>query len=180
MSITSGIILATFASSQDTGKVFNEEIDPTRWSIGIAMLLLAQIMAATLGNLQQYGYKHFGKDYRENMFYSHILSMPLFLFMTDDISALVTLFNAKPVLWIYLLLNILTQYVCIRGVYMLTMMLGTLTTTLVITVRKFISLLISLMYFNNTFTMTHWIATVLVFGGGITFSLTENENKKKD
>jgi UDP-xylose/UDP-N-acetylglucosamine transporter B4 len=164
----------------DTGKVFNEEIDYTKWTTGIIMLTAGQIMAGLLGNLQQYGYKHYGKDYRENMFYSHVLSLPFFIFMTQDISDSISIFSAKPVLWIYLILNILTQYFCISGVYRLTMTLGTLTTTLVITVRKFVSLLISLYYFNNSFTTLHWIATVMVFGGSIAFSLVEEPKKKQD
>jgi UDP-xylose/UDP-N-acetylglucosamine transporter B4 len=176
IAISIGIVLATYSSSQDTGKVFNEEIDYSKWTIGIMMLTAGQFMASLLGNLQQYGYKHYGKDYRENMFYSHVLSLPLFLFLTHDITTSIHIFNTKPILWFYLLLNVLTQYICIRGVYALTSTLGTLSTTLIITVRKFLSILISLIYFDNTFTTLHWIATALVFGGGIAFTLVEEKS----
>ncbi|KAL0481320.1 UDP-xylose and UDP-N-acetylglucosamine transporter [Acrasis kona] len=179
ISITVGIILATYSSSLDTGKVFNQEIDYSKWSFGIFILSIAQIMAGLLGNLQQYGYKHYGKDYKENMFYCHVLSLPFFLFVSGDISSALEQFNSKPILWVYLLLNMATQYVCVSGVYRSTLILGTLTTTLVITVRKFISIIISLVYFDNTFTALHWVASALVFGGGIAFSLSGEEPKKE-
>ena len=47
---------------------------------------------------------------------------------------------------------------------------GPTTVTLVVTLRKFVSLLFSIWYFNNPFTWAHWAGAVLVFGGTLLFS----------
>lgn len=91
-----------------------------------------------------------------------------------------------PVVWIYLLLNILTQYLCISSVYVLTTECASLTVTLVITLRKFLSLVFSIVYFQNPFTLVHWIGTALVFGGTLLFAevpkrvLSSLKDKQKD
>ena len=38
-----------------------------------------------------------------------------------------------------------------------------------VTLRKFLSLLFSIYYFENPFSLYHWIGTSLVFGGTIVF-----------
>ena len=45
-----------------------------------------------------------------------------------------------------------------------------LTSSLVLTLRKFISLVVSLVFFGHTFTPQHWLGTALVFGGSIAYS----------
>ena len=91
-----------------------------------------------------------------------------------------------PSMLLYLLGNIITQYLCISAVFVLTTECASLTVTLVVTLRKFLSLLFSIWYFNNPFTTLHWLGTVLVFGGTLVFSdvpklLREKreENKEK-
>ncbi|PSN38402.1 UDP-xylose and UDP-N-acetylglucosamine transporter [Blattella germanica] len=59
---------------------------------------------------------------------------------------------------------------CINSVYVLTSECTSLTVTLVVTLRKFVSLLFSIMYFKNDFTIYHWIGTILVFGGTLIFT----------
>jgi len=71
---------------------------------------------------------------------------------------------------VYLIGNIFTQYVCISSVYFLTTECSSLTVTLVITLRKFASLLFSIIYFRNPFTLYHWIGTLLVFIGTVIFT----------
>ena len=75
-----------------------------------------------------------------------------------------------PKLWLYVLFNSITQYVCIRGVFVLTTECPSLVVTLVVTLRKFVSLVFSIFYFNNPFTFQHWIATAMVFGGTALFA----------
>lgn len=54
--------------------------------------------------------------------------------------------------------------------FILTTECSSLTVTLVVTLRKFVSLLFSIVYFQNPFTLLHWIGTVLVFGGTLIFT----------
>lgn len=69
-----------------------------------------------------------------------------------------------------LLLNLILQAVCIRGVYRLTSCTDILTSTLVITGRKCLSLLLSVYLFNNLFSVAHSIGTGAVFIGCFLYS----------
>lgn len=82
-----------------------------------------------------------------------------------------------PLIWGFLLLNVITQYMCISNVYILTTECQSLTVTLVITLRKFFSLLFSIIYFQNPFTIAHWIGTIMVFTGTLMFSETHHKLK---
>lgn len=59
---------------------------------------------------------------------------------------------------------------CVSSVFTLTTECTSLTVTLILTLRKFYSLLFSIFYFSNPFTLYHWIGTVLVFVGTIIFT----------
>ncbi len=66
-------------------------------------------------------------------------------------------------------LNLLSQLVCVTGVYQMTSSSSSLTTTLAITVRKFVSLILSIVYFGHHFGGLHWTGAVLVFLGALTY-----------
>lgn len=112
----------------------------------------------------------------------HLLPLPGFLLLYSNIAEHISIANASeavsmpliglsmPILWIYLIADTLTQYLCISSVFVLTTECTSLTVTLVVTLRKFISLLISIVYFQNPFTIYHWLGTVLVFVGTIIFT----------
>lgn len=111
-----------------------------------------------------------------------MLSLPGFLVCYQSILDHIVIFNDSeksdipylqiglPILWIYLILNIFTQYMCISSVYILTTEVSSLTLTLVLTLRKFLSLIFSIVYFKNPFTLGHWIGTILVFAGTLIFT----------
>jgi len=60
--------------------------------------------------------------------------------------------------------------VCVSSVFSLTAQCSSLTVNLVVTLRKFLSLLLSVIYFNNDFTAFHWLGTFLVFTGTLLFT----------
>ncbi|XP_065912127.1 UDP-xylose and UDP-N-acetylglucosamine transporter-like [Dysidea avara] len=194
--ITVGISVSTIASahqlqsqssngtqtSQDAEGTTSDEKqheELIRLMIGIAMLLFAMFMSARLGIFQETLYSTYGKHPREAMFYSHALPLPGFLLLAPDLWQRVLIFSASdpilvwgipiPKMWLYMLGNSATQYICIRGVFVLTTECPSLVVTLVITLRKFISLLFSIYYFQNPFTLYHWLGTTMVFGGTIIF-----------
>ncbi|XP_033888226.1 UDP-xylose and UDP-N-acetylglucosamine transporter [Acipenser ruthenus] len=153
-----------------------------RWLFGIAMLTFALLMSARMGIFQETLYKKYGKHSKEALFYNHCLPLPGFLLLASDIYNHSVLFSQSapvdvpvigikaPVMWLYLSMNVLTQYVCIRGVFILTTECTSLTVTLVVTLRKFISLIFSIMYFRNPFTVWHWIGTLVVFIGTLMYT----------
>lgn len=59
---------------------------------------------------------------------------------------------------------------CIRGVFILTTECTSLTVTLVVTLRKFVSLIFSILYFKNPFTAWHWLGTLFVFVGTLMYT----------
>ncbi|KRY83446.1 UDP-xylose and UDP-N-acetylglucosamine transporter [Trichinella pseudospiralis] len=148
---------------------------------GVCMLTFALVFSSALGIAQEKLYCQYGKHPREAMFFIHMLSLPGFLLFYKDIMKHTNLFNQSelihlpwigldiPHLWMLLILVDIAQYFCIRFVYYLTASCSTLTVTLVITIRKFISLISSILLFSSPFTVQHWIGTALVFGGTLLF-----------
>ena len=145
-------------------------------------------LAAYLGHEQDRTYKKYGKAvWKEVMFYSHLLALPAFTFVAPDILRHIRLLASlppaqlplpflpslsplAPPLLLVLLLNILFQSVCIRGVYLLTTNSNTLTCNLLLTLRKLLSLLLSVTYFGNSFSGWQWAGSVTVFAGVLVYS----------
>lgn len=110
------------------------------------------------------------------------MPLPGFLFMSNNIWQHTLISIHSPLLVVagfqtpipeqvaYLICNIFTQYICISSVYVLTAECTSLTVTLVVTLRKFFSLLVSVVYFKNDFTIYHWIGTLFVFTGTAIFT----------
>lgn len=187
--ITLGIVLCTIVSGSN---VQSTQVNPSSeesafsvffwWALGIALLTVALFISARMGLYQEVLYKRYGKYPDEALFYTHLLPLPLFLMLYNNIAehtviatnsepyGLPVLGIDVPLQWIYLAANVLTQYLCISSVYVLTTECSSLTVTLVVTLRKFVSLLFSIVYFSNPFTIYHWIGTILVFIGTIIFT----------
>jgi len=157
--------------------------------IGILILTLSLILSCGMGLLQESIYKKSAHSWKEGLFYSvkvhfslytvsadnlkHALSLPLFLcFNLQDIQSEATYYKNAPVsIWFALLTNAVTQFVCIMGVHSLSSRTSALTLTLVLTVRKFVSLLLSLYWFENEFETYHWIGAFLVFVGSSSYCI---------
>nr|XP_036230188.1 UDP-xylose and UDP-N-acetylglucosamine transporter isoform X2 [Bactrocera oleae]XP_036230189.1 UDP-xylose and UDP-N-acetylglucosamine transporter isoform X2 [Bactrocera oleae] len=157
------------------------------WILGIGLLSIALFISAYMGICQETLYKKFGKHPQEALFFTHLIPLPGFLFIYKNIwehfsiathsepMALPIIsmmgFNVEiPQMIFYLMCNVITQYLCIRSVYILTTECASLTVTLVVTLRKFVSLLFSILYFKNPFTIYHWLGTGLVFFGTLIFT----------
>lgn len=182
--ITVGICLCTLASANKLEFKFSSGdpyTDYMWWCVGIGLLVIALFLSARTGIYQEQMYAEHGKHPREALFYAHALPLAGFLLFYEDILSHFSIFNSSaplilldsniqvPKLWAYLAGNIVTQYICIRSVYILTSECTSLTVTLVVTLRKFSSLMFSIFYFQNPFTLYHWCGTVLVFGGTLIF-----------
>merc|ERR1712054_170383 len=60
-----------------------------------------------------------------------------------------------PSQWLYILGNNVTQLLCIKGVYALSTRYSALTVNVTLSVRKFFTVLISIVYFQNPWTDLH-------------------------
>ena len=76
-----------------------------------------------------------------------------------------------PRMWLFLLSNVVTQYLCIAGVHKLSSIASSVTLNLVLTIRKFISLLLSIIIFKNQFTLVNWAGALSIFVGTVFYSL---------
>lgn len=118
------------------------------------------------------------------------MPLPFFLLFSSNIYDQILLFNKSPafgppvdlpILWVYLLVNTLSQYICIRSVFVMTSEYTSLTVTMILTLRKFFSLVFSVFYFQNQFTSTHWFGTMLIFIGTFIFiDVWKSKEKPKE
>ncbi|KAG1843476.1 UAA transporter [Suillus subalutaceus] len=144
-------------------------------------------------------------SWQEHMFYLHSLALPMFYFSKDNISTELTRMSSSPPvflslpqsgplapyeaglivpsIFVYLLLNTCTQLVCVIGVNRLTGRVSSLTVTLILTVRKAISLLLSVAFYGGQGNTEMWAGAGLVFIGTIGYSTgnkSKDQKEKKD
>ncbi|KAG9306868.1 hypothetical protein G9A89_002537 [Geosiphon pyriformis] len=206
--VTVGVFSATFFTSNSNGKAANSA-STADYIIGISLLSIALILSCVMGLYQEQTYATYGSDWREGLFYTHFLALPLFsIFYNDILSQMKHFNNSKPIQlgsiinlihektnlipeeirpvlsyytvpisWLYLILNVLTQYVCVSGVHRLNSISTALTLNLVLNLRKFTSLMISVWYFDNEFTLGMMIGSFLVFVGTFLYSVGSARSK---
>lgn len=151
-------------------------------------------------------YKQYGPHWRENLFYSHLLALPLFVpflpsirqqFMRLANSPQLTLPSPEaypelplviqgyiksvrvPSQLAYLAVNVLTQYACIRGVNLLAAAASALTVTIVLNIRKLVSLLLSIWLFGNRLSPGTMLGALLVFFSGGLYGLAGPKKRNK-
>lgn len=78
----------------------------------------------------------------------------------------------------FLTLNALTQYLCIRGVNILGSISSALTVTIVLNIRKLVSLLLSVWLFGNELHVQVLLGAAVVFGGGFLYGLESQRQNK--
>lgn len=151
----------------------------TDYIIGIAILTLALLLSSAMGLAQDQAYTKYGRGHwEEGMFYLHFLSLPMFIPLIPDLRNQIHVLNASdpivfsseagianfylgpttsssftlriPTFYFPLLLNIGTQLVCVSGVHKLTAKVSSLTVTLVLVIRKAVSLMISVVVLGHS------------------------------
>ncbi|KAJ6016688.1 UDP-N-acetylglucosamine transporter yea4 [Penicillium sp. IBT 35674x] len=211
--LTAGVVAAALADAQAKGQnvEMTSDLDTAvmATTIGFTILALAMVLSAFQGIYADRLYATYGRDHwKEALFYSHTLSLPLFitsysqlssqwlvvssspsflskishgsalsdLSRNTTLSALLTvvqnhasiqsLLNQLPIQVAYLMMNALTQYLCIRGVHLLSAKSSSLTVTVVLNIRKLVSLLLSIYLFGNHLASGVLVGAILVFLGG--------------
>lgn len=160
---------------------------PTRPALntGLVMLFVAQLLGAAMGLYTEATYRKYGPHWRENLFYIHTLSLPLFLPFAPSMARilgqmarseplalpLISGLASFPSQLVFLTANVLTQYVCIRGVNLLAATSSALTVTIVLSIRKLVSLLLSIWLFGNSLSGGTLVGAIIVFGSGALYSL---------
>lgn len=168
------------------------------FSTGLAILFVAQVLSAIMGLYTEETYKEYGPHWKENLFYSHLLALPLFIpFLPSMRRQFLQLAGSTPLglptserlstlppdlrkgldsiqipsQLAYLVMNVLTQYACIRGVNLLASAASALTVTIVLNVRKLVSLLLSIWLFGNRLAPGTLVGAFIVFFAGGMYGL---------
>ncbi len=221
--LTVGVIVAAWsdqaakaeaAASNPTIKA--QEDERPHFSIGLLILFVAQVLSAIMGIYTEETYREYGPQWKENLFYSHFISLPLFLpFLPGMIRQFNKLAASEPLYlpwqngmkeyggiahlpedWragfggglmsvqipsqiAYMVMNVLTQYACIRGVNLLAGSTSALTVTIVLNVRKLVSLLLSIWLFGNTLSHGTTVGAMIVFGSGGMYSLDRGKPRSR-
>jgi len=197
MLLTVGVIIAAWSDQQSKKGVETEQGLPP-FSTGLAILFVAQVLSAIMGLYTEETYKEYGPHWKENLFYSHLLALPLFIpfipsmrrqFLQLAASTPMGLPTSErlstlppnlrkgldsiqiPSQLAYLVMNVLTQYACIRGVNLLASAVSALTVTIVLNVRKLVSLLLSIWLFGNRLSPGTLIGASIVFLAGGMYGL---------
>jgi len=148
----------------------------TTFLIGICLLVISSISSALLSVYNEWTYKTYGKYWQENLFYTHFLSLPIFIvkdgthIMTGYQQLMGSSFRITRS-HIAFALNIITQNICIRGVNILASHTNALTLSVILTVRKFVSLLLSVVIYKNVLSYTSYVGVAIVFSGTLLYIL---------
>ncbi|KAJ5160652.1 UDP-N-acetylglucosamine transporter yea4, partial [Penicillium canariense] len=213
--LTAGVAAAALADAQAKGQSIQvgagSDVSMVTTATGLIILALAMVLSAFQGIYADRLYATYGRDHwKEALFYSHALSLPLFLTSYPQLlsqwrvvastPSLLSTFSAGnssqssfsimgstvfsrlgpvqkhglveivldkvPIQVAYLMMNALTQYVCIRGVHLLSAKTSSLTVTVFLNIRKLASLLLSIYLFGNDLASGVLAGAVLVTVGG--------------
>ncbi|EPE03257.1 udp-n-acetylglucosamine transporter yea4 [Ophiostoma piceae UAMH 11346] len=213
--LTIGVVIAAWSDAQSKGVAEGAAEGNVNFITGLAILFIAQVLSAIMGLYTEETYKKYGPQWKENLFYSHLLSLPLFIpFLPSLTRQFARLASSAPLSLpfldavggaaavggvdgdtavaaglresveriqipsqlVYLVLNVLTQYACIRGVNLLAAGSSALTVTIVLNIRKLVSLLFSIWLFGNKLSPGTLLGAIIVFSAGGLYSL---DGKKK-
>ncbi|KAI0629221.1 UAA transporter [Trametes polyzona] len=183
--VSAGVVLATL-SRPSAPKSTGELPDVRRYSIGVFMLTVSLLLTGILGVLQERTYTRYGPHWKEGVFYTHCLSLPIFLFFIPDLKrgfgglADPTTLSARslerfgvlaPALpYAILGANMLTQLACVSGVNQLTSRVSSVSTNLVLTTRKALSLCLSVWWFGNGWNAQLGAGAGMVFLGSLLYT----------
>lgn len=171
--MTVGVAVAALVAHDRASILHGEGIELT---IGITLMIVSSIIGAFSGLYCENLFKTYGKYWQESLFYTHFLGLPAFLFLKSSIrlgiseiwsnpAVIVTRFFTIRPAFCYLILNVLTQCICIKGVNILASKTSALTVTIILLLRKVVSLLLSIVYFQRKFTGTEALGFSMVLTG---------------
>lgn len=163
--LTAGVLCATLSdyfsktTPSDADNVSQITFD-AKFLGGIAVLSAGLVAGSLQGLVTESLYAAYGRHWKENLFYTHALSLVLFWPLLPQIKHQFGRLLHSSVMWdtplgpvpdqlVYLALNCATQYLCIRGVHRLGGRLSALAVTVVLTLRKLASLFISIYLFGT-------------------------------
>ncbi|KAL5531339.1 hypothetical protein ACEPAG_4216 [Sanghuangporus baumii] len=170
--VTIGVIFASL--SRPSSRVVNNADGQKEYFLGIFMLTSSLLLTGVLGVLQEQTYNKYGPCWREGVFYTHLLSLPMFAFLTKGIREGIELLGSAkdhiPNAYLVFAVNLMTQLLCVSGVNQLASRVSSVSTNLVLTSRKALSLWLSVWLFGSEWNYGLVTGAVLVFLGSILYA----------
>ncbi|KAK9451289.1 UAA transporter [Limtongia smithiae] len=200
--LTAGVVSSTlFDAKTKNGGDDEKNSTNSGFGFGITVLFLAQVLSAVMSQVTESTFRKYGSHWRENLFYMHFLTLPLFLPVRNSITTEFSVLASSPSLPLippifrqylpsifsisvpeqlfYLFLNAATQYLCVRGVNNLAGNATAVTVTIVLNVRKCVSLLLSIYIFGNKLSLGTCVGAALVFGGAGWYSIESSRIRER-
>ncbi|KAK2459656.1 hypothetical protein APHAL10511_008301 [Amanita phalloides] len=183
--VSTGVILTTIsrpASKKLMATNLKSEEGYNKYLIGVSMMVVSSVATGLLGLLQELTYQTYGPCWKEGVFYTHSLSLPIFIFLFNDVKrgiSSIFLINPGPIASVILLSNLVTQLICVSGVNRLNSQMTSVSTNLVLTTRKAVSLCFSVWWFGNGWNTQFGLGAAMVFLGSVAFSLVRPKPKSK-
>lgn len=189
--VTVGVVTATLSAALPSGGTSTAfSTSSSNYLFGVFLLSMALLTSGAMGLFQERTYGKYGREHwHEALFYSHLFSLPLFAMQIRSLQTQVADANATPrepiplcplctklgatipSYYINLALNVLTQLLCINGVNRLTSRVSSLSVSLVLVVRKAVSLVISVVLLNKqTGSVGLWAGASAVMIGTIGYT----------
>nr|AKN21641.1 slc35b-1 [Schmidtea mediterranea] len=165
---------ASFHSSSFSGNMI----------FGVILLSISLIFSTILPLLQEETFVKYGKHVGEYIFFTHLIGLLPFAFIHHDISqeyqiasnltsVKINCFRFGSLffpIWLLFLINGLSQFGLLHLYFRLIVTNGSLTVVLLMTIRRFFSLMLSLYVSGVNFHCIQWISTLFVFIGTLIYS----------
>ncbi|KTW29316.1 hypothetical protein T552_01271 [Pneumocystis carinii B80] len=201
--LTSGVIIANISNISEKHSINLSMIEYTR---GIIILLIAQILRSFMSIYMEKTFKLYSPNWKEVNFYMHFFSLLLYMPILPKIYSQTKLLNYFQTPFIsqknhdrslyeflkaflkfkipktsnylfYFCINIITQSLCVQGINRLNVISTALTANIILNLRKFISLILSIYIFENKRNFGTISGIILVFTGSIWYSIEVHKKK---
>lgn len=176
---TAGVVLLSLASAPANA---DKQVSIGSWLTGVSIMSTTLFVTALMGAYQEKMYAQLKLHksevpWQETLFYTHLLSIPVFVLVAGDVyryavlvvghcdRVIVPTVGPVPRGGALLLMNVCTQYLCIRGVYQMIAVTSSLNCSFVLNLRKFLSTVLSIWLFEHQFGWLHGFGATLVVVG---------------
>ncbi|CCJ29074.1 unnamed protein product [Pneumocystis jirovecii] len=182
--LTLGVIITNISNVSNISNKHSSKSSILEYIIGIIILIISQIFRSFMNIYMEKTVKLYSPNWREVNFYMHFFSFLIYIpilptiysqvkllsfYETSYTSQFADTFSYNP-LYIftkfkhsktfnyafYFFINVITQSLCVQGINRLNIISTALTTNIILSSRKFLSLI---------------LRVILVFGGGIWYSV---------
>lgn len=188
--VTAGAFLSALSrtATSATSSKEAQAADFKLYITGISMLVVSLLCTGILGLLQEQTYQKYGPCWKECLFYTHVLGLPSVVFLSADVkqglsSLAAQSYSGTPIPflpYVVLLANLSSQYLCVSGVNQLSSRVSSVSTNIALTVRKALSLCLSVWWFGNEWNSQLATGAGMVFVGSLLYTSATSAPSQKE